>query len=469
MLGDLIAPGGAITISGAKDSTGPLFSDHADPLVTVEIGSDSTISAAGVVEPTLNAYGYSTGTVLSGGSISISGNILAEQGAVFNVSGTSGVLDELITGAAPSANLRQGPYTSTVESSSGGTITLAGGQELFSGATLLGAAGGASAQGGSLVLSSGIFATSSGAVTTPLDVNLVVVQGGQNGLTFVEPVAGTDAIGTVVTPSQPLTDTDGNHIYGYFAADPNLFVSTAAGNGGNGGQAGGFDALTLQGTVEFSGSVSITTGRSIVAGSSGVMQINPNIANSTVTLTAPYVEIGQPFQGPLTSIQQEETNIYTDINGNSVNISPTYAAGETLTINASVLTDVGNLSLQDIGQLNFNATPTAGDIRGDGTLDVQGTINLNAAQIYPPTETTFTIAAYDISGQPGSGSINITAPAGQTLPPLPLSAGATLNIFASNIVQGGVLRAPIGTINLGSASPARAWAIRFRERISTRR
>ncbi len=444
LLGDIIAPGGAITISGAKDSTALLFSDHVDPLVTVEIGANSTLSTAGVVEPTLNAYGYSTGTVLPGGSISISGNILAEEGAVLDVSGTSGLLDEPISGSVPYANLRQAPYTSLVESSSGGSISLAGGQELFSEATLLGVAGGPSAQGGSLTLSSGIFGSSS--ATTPLDTNLVVVQ---DGPIFVEPTGGRDAIGTVITPTQPLSDADGNSIYAYFAADPNLFTSVATGTG-NGGRAGGFDALKLSGTVEFSGSVSITAASSIVAGSSGILQINPSIANSSVTLTAPYVEIGQPFQGPLTLNQQEQTPVYTDSNGQTVEIPPTYASGETLTVNASVLADVGNLSLQNIGRLNFNATPTAGDIRGDGTLDVAGTIDLNAAQIYPPTETTFTIAAYDVPGQPGTGTIEITAPAGQSLPSLPLSAGATLNIYASNIVQGGVLRAPIGTINLGS-------------------
>ncbi len=86
---------------------------------------------------------------------------------------------------------------------------------------------------------------------------------------------------------------------------------------------------------------------------------------------------------------------------------------------------------------------TAGDIRGDGTLQVAGQINLNAAQIYPPTESTFTIEANDVS---------ITAPAGQTLPSLPLSAGGTLNIEANSIEQAGVLRAPFGVINLGTTA-----------------
>ena len=442
LLGDIMAPGGAITISGAKDSTTLLFSDKTDPLVTVEIGSDSTISAAGVVEPTHNAYGYSTGTVLPGGKISISGNILAETGAVLDVSGASGVLDVAPTQAGVVNELSSPALVATRIDSSGGSITLAGGQELFSEATLLGAAGGPAAQGGSLTLSSGIFGSVS-STTTPLDTNLVVVQ---NGLTFVEPALGQDAIGTVVTPTQPLSDADGNPIYAYFATDPNLFASIATGTG-NGGRAGGFAALTLSGTVEFSGSVSITTAGSIVAGSSGIIQINPSVANSTVTLTASYVEIGQPFQGPLTLIQQEETPVYTDSNGQTVDIPPTYSAGETLTINAPVLADVGNLSLQNIGRLNFNATPTAGDICGDGTLDVAGNISMTAGQIYPTTENTFTIAAYDYNGISGNGSVTINASGARQLP---LSAGGTLNVYASNITQSGVLRAPIGTINLGS-------------------
>jgi hypothetical protein len=190
--------------------------------------------------------------------------------------------------------------------------------------------------------------------------------------------------------------------------------------------------------------------------------MNPSIANSSVTLTAPYIALGQSFQGPQTLVQQQ-LPIFTDSNGQAVNVSPTYAAGEKLTVNASILIDIGNLSLQNIGEANFNSSPanngagrvpatTAGDIRGDGTLDVAGTINLNAAQIYAPTETTFTIAAYDPPGQPGSGLIQITAPVDSSLPGLPYSGGATLNVFASDIIQGGVLRAPIGMINLGSES-----------------
>ena len=124
--------------------------------------------------------------------------------------------------------------------------------------------------------------------------------------------------------------------------------------------------------------------------------------------------------------------------------SPSYGPGK-LTILASLI-DIGNLSLQSIGEANFIAA--GGDIRGDGTLDVAGHITLTAGQIYPPSAVQFTIAAYDykVDGKNHLGSVTINASGGRQLP---LSAGGTLSIYGSIIDQHGVLRAPIGTINLG--------------------
>jgi len=435
VLGNIIVPGGTITISGAKNSSGLNFSDDIDPLVTVDLGASSILSTAGVVELTANSEGYTTGAVLPGGQISVTGNIVAEEGALLNVSGTSGLLDEPIAPSTSLSALRSfSALAPAEEASSGGQITLSGGQELFTAATLLGAAGGASAEGGSLSISSSLFVSPSDAIaTTPVNVTLEVTSG----------VLGyaSSGIGNTVLVNGTMA---GN---GYFGASSNLFVNAnpVADSANNGGHAGGFDALSLSGTVLFSGSVSIIANRSITVGSSGVVLMDPTVANSTVTLTAPYVDLGQAFLGPLTQVQQQQLPIFTDSNGQTVTIAPTYAAGETLNINASSLIDVGNIALQNIGQLNLAAT--GGDIRGDGTLDVAGNISLTAGQIYPPTETTFTIAAFDYNGLSGNGSISI---AGSGTRQLPLSAGGVLNIYASNITQGGTLRAPIGTINLGS-------------------
>jgi hypothetical protein len=110
------------------------------------------------------------------------------------------------------------------------------------------------------------------------------------------------------------------------------------------------------------------------------------------------------------------------------------------------LIDIGNLSLQNIGSARFIADH--GDIRGDGTLNVAGSIFLRAAQIYPPTAVTFTIAAsdYTIGEETIPGSVTIE---GSGVRQLPLSAGGQLNVYGSIIQQSGTLRAPLGGINLG--------------------
>jgi filamentous hemagglutinin family protein len=416
--GALSAPGGSIAITGA--STFPLL-NATDPatqaLPTVYLGPKASLSTAGQALMITDARGQRTGSILPGGSITVTGNIVAEAGAVLNVSGAAGWLDLLpsYTGSIARTNgeLNNLPVATRVESN-GGSITLTGKEELFTDATLIGAAGGTSALGGTLSISSGRFVPTGAPPQTLLDVTLLVTQ---NGLTIPVPFAGTGqtAIGQPVLGLNlvPLTGQ------GYFAAD--RF------NGS------GFDSLVLGGTVQFTGAVTITAPYSLTVGSSGVIY-----SDAVVNLNAPYVALGMPFRGPLTPAQQAEP-IFT-VGGQPFYVPPTYGSG-TLNV-AAQLIDLGNLSLQNIGAANFVAEN--GDIRGDGTLEVAGAILLRAGQVYPTTGTRFTIAAYDHAGTPGSVTI---AAAGDR--PLPFSAGGQLNIYGSVINQGGVLRAPFGTITLG--------------------
>ncbi len=420
VLGSVYVPGGTISITGAPDSIALQLNTQVVP--TIDLGPSSSLSTAGTVALTYNAYGFKTGSVLPGGKITIDGNIIAEAGAILDVSGASGVLDVL-----PSqAGMVAGPFSPARVplriDSNGGSITLTGEQELFTDATLLGAAGAPSqgqasmAQGGSLSIASGLFLLNS--VQTPLDPNLVV---SQNDLTIPDPAfypAGQTPIGYVVV------DKDGNAIAprGYFATD--RFTS------------GGFGSLSLAGTVQFTTAVNLNAAQSLVVASGGVI-----LSSSTINLSAPYVALGTAFQTPL-SAGQQLTNIF-ESGGSSYYFSPTAGTG-ILNVTANLI-DVGNLSLQNIGTVNLTAIN--GDIRGNGTLDVSGTLNLTAGQIYPTTENNFTIAVYDYNGISGNGTITITSAGSR---PLPLSGGGELDIYASNITQGGVLRAPMGTINLGS-------------------
>jgi len=423
ILGSVLVPGGTISISGALDSAA-LFPDKVEALPTVDLGPQSVLSTAGtlLLTPDLTGHNYRTGSVLDGGSIIISGNIVAEAGAVLNVSGAEGILDlpPSDSGASAPRGLSSGmPRVATLVTSSGGSITLTGGEELFSDATLIGAAGGPGAIGGSLTVSSGYFPPQNPTTTAvALNVTLVVTQSGPT----IDPAsfypAGETAIGSAVPITNPVINTNGDTVMGlgYIAAQ-NI-------------NAGSFDSVTLHGTVQFSGPVSLSVNRSLIVGDGGVI-----FADAAVTLNAPYVALGTSFLPP--------QSVAVAVGAQS-QFMPVYGNGS-LTVNAGLI-DIGNLSLQGIGIANFFAD--GGDIRGDGTLDVAGDITLRAGQIYPPTEVSFTIAAYDyqLNGSTQPGTVTIEASGARQLP---LSAGGELNIYASIINQGGVLRAPLGVINIG--------------------
>ncbi len=421
VLGSVTTPGGAISVSGTNNSA-PIFSDQQDALPTVDIGPDAVLSTAGETLLLPDARGFRTGSVLPGGTITISGNIVAERGSVLNVSGTTGILDlpPVFSGQSLSLNgsFAGSPLVPTRVDSNGGTITFKGGQELFTDATLHGAAGGPSAIGGTLNLSSGRFYPPGVAtLPTPLDVTMIVTQSGPViPTTFYSP--GDTAVG------HPVLNRDGtaDEGTGHFAAD-NFNTS-------------GLDSLAVQGTVQFSGPVTLNAAHALMIANGGVI-----FGDGAINLNAPYVALGTAFQPPLQP--QQVLSAFT-VGGEPFYVSPRFGPGS-LNVSAQLI-DLGNLSLQNIGTANLVARE--GDVRGDGTFDIAGNLNITAGQVYPPTETTFTIAVYDYQsgGTTKAGTVTFAA-AGQR--PLPFSAGGVLNVYASTINQAGILRAPIGTINLG--------------------
>ena len=121
-----------------------------------------------------------------------------------------------------------------------------------------------------------------------------------------------------------------------------------------------------------------------------------------------------------------------------------------LAINANTMDLVGALAVQDAQRAAFNV---AGDLRLTGQTINGATIpagslvsyqqlDFAAGQLYPTTDTNFTLA---------SASKIVFAANGAPLQ-APLSAGGVLNIDAPEIDQSGTLRAPTGSINLGSAT-----------------
>jgi filamentous hemagglutinin len=440
MLGSVIAAGGQISITGANSF--PLTAAQklaaTQALPTVHIGSAAVLSTAGVTQLLPEDFGLRTGTIYDGGQILVSGNILAESGALLDVSGTSGVLDldpSYLGTPGLSSNAAAVGLTSTPAQrvgvatridSNGGLIDLSGAQMLLSDATLLGKSGGSTATGGSLSIFSGNYHRE-GETSTSADVNLVVTQGGNFILNPDAPmgvgISLTDASGASYGKS------------GYFAIDrfkQGEFSSLSLG----GKYLSGGSPLPFGGNIDFQGKIDINATGSLRLAAGGVIR-----ADDTVDISASYISVGQDFRSPqhpddVVLAFQKDPAFPT----NDHHFAPTFGSGR-LNLNADLI-DVGTISLQNIGEANLTAA--GGDIRGNGTFSMAGDLILTAAQVYPTSLGKLDIFAYDHDGMAGSVTIK-----GSGKVDAPHSAGGSLSIYSSNIIQSGILRAPLGIIRLG--------------------
>ena len=424
--GKASVPGGSITLAGGgkypSNDEQPAF-----PQVTLDLTPTATLSVAGTTltmrDPLLVRARY--GTVLSGGSVSLAGNILARAGAVIDASGSSATLDFLpyqlgIDRSGPALGLPRS-YASRFDSP-GGMITLNGSQLLRSDATLIARSGGSTAQGGSLSVSSGRFDDKKVAFDPRIDPGLTVKQTGPvipDG--FVS--GGGSAIGLDVDPAEGIPSGGGQ-----------IAVSSFAG--------GGFHNLNLEGNVLFRGPVSITLPGILKAGTGGILG-----ADDMTELFARAVMLGRPFLAPLDPADPRRSHAL-DAEQDDLFAPPTWGKGE-LIVRASLI-DIGNTSLQGVGKADLLAD--RGVIRGNGTFVMAGDLTLKSSIIYPVTGGDFTAVAFNhdkgaaVSSGGTKGSITVL-PGGSA--PLPLSALGSLSLQADTITQSGMLAAPFGTITLG--------------------
>ena len=472
ILGTIKAPGGTITLSQDQSDDLGLYAEFSP---TIHLASSSVLDASGEALWAYDAThsvladqterGFIKVGVSDGGSISVDGNIVAEgvkymkdangnivtdssgkprveeKGATLSVSGSSDTILQTPGNAMANANLNSGAkLAAVVKDSNGGTLTLVGEQMLYTRATLEGMAGGVTAQGGDLVIASNRY--------------------NRNGNVLLQNIATVDDPMLILSSSNP--DFSFNGLGKAVGLNSTFVVDTEKQLGQivfgvNNLTSGGFDGLTFSvngldssrtasGAIQVQGTVALSANRQITIANGGVLSF---AANSSLMLTAPYVKLGQDFLLPAATA--------------TLNTMPTSGSGE-LMVHASTLIDVGTLMVKGAGTVALDATydgtslGSNGSIRGDGTLEVAGGITLTAGQIYPPTDLTFNIIAYDYTTTDGakSGSVTIRA---STLehtrnlyPTLPLSAVGRLNIYATTIDQGGVLRAPFGNITLGAAT-----------------
>ena len=420
ILGSVTAPGGEISVQG--EDAFPSDVALSNPLTTVYIGPRARLSVSGTDLTYLDAEGLRAGTVFAGGKIAVAGNIIAEKGSLFKAAGSSGTLSlpesYLNPASSPGLGFSGAAYVDVPYATDGGTIELSGGEFLYTDGTFSAPAGGSSAIGGTLKVSSGRF-HAPGTSFTSTDANLIVTQSG----TTIPASSAQRGVG------RPVLLSGGGNAPGY----GNLAVSSFS--------QGGFSSLELGGNVSFSGDVTISLPGSIQLARGGTVY-----GNGQVSLSATYVSLGQAFETPTLASDQLIPYTKTDTSGLTTAYSPapTWGTGR-LAINASLI-DVGNISFQGIGNTTLNAS--RGDVRGNGTLSMAGDLTIRAGQVYPTTAGHFDIFAHNYTNGMGAQQGSITVQHGSDRY-LPWSVGGTLSLYASTIHQSGVLRAPLGTINLG--------------------
>ncbi|WP_287854667.1 filamentous hemagglutinin N-terminal domain-containing protein, partial [Burkholderia sp.] len=466
VLGSVVAPGGSIVLSADTGTTAQpgqfnVFTPSSSR--SVWLGSDATLDVSGAVlaNPLATPVKIggttvvpNTGKVLSGGAVTLSsdaGYVVTQAGSKIDVSGTSANFDRL------QAN---GTYASQPVWSDAGSITLAPAYGLFADGTLSGHGGASQARGGTLTILPRANNSAPGATA-------LVVQ--QSGMLLPVGLAPGKDFSTPIDPATGLPTGQPTGVI-QFSADrlnDSGIANLVLGDGTPSSFA--VPPIAFAGNVNLTlpESVTLNTGRIAAigmdqlstllstpakpAGGSSALadllaQPPAHSLGTTVTIGAPYVALVGPMA-------PSATPVFTPVATRS---------DATLNVNASFVDLRNQFQLNNFGQANFtssgdirlSSSNPSGTVLSPGTLYTPGNVTFNAASLYPATGSTFIVDAVGpvdpVTGKrmPTTVTFGTTGASGT-----PLSAGGTLLVDATNIVQGGTVRAPSGTLVFGVGDP----------------
>ncbi len=396
----MLAPGSVTDLSGAV-ILNPRAVNGGIPIVSGKIVGGGTLATTGTVSNTgSNGLFGLIGVTMDNGWI-LPETLVAQPGSKIDISGTSGSFDQV--SASGGSLLNAAKVSATPVWSDAGNLIAANGGTLTG--ALINAHGGApQANGGTLG--------------------------------FFDPV---------FTQNDPTTPT------------ANTVSAAMIANSG-------FDSIVAMGTITSSGDVTIKLRNQFVltgvpydtsAQNSQVagMTISPNTQVTPVIQSGGKMEIDAAYVSFVTAID----TLSSSGGGQAGNGSVVFKANA-IDFTGTLIVDksVANATFEAAGdmrfigvqpwQLTYNVASTQTATTLDGALAANGNLNLIAAQIYPTTGTTFAISSAAANGTISIGRSSTSDPA------TPYSAGGNLGIYAANIVQGGVVRVPFGTLTLGGNS-----------------
>ena len=376
----------------------------------IRIGSTGSLLARGADQRITDELGVIHGKVLPGGKISLTadrGFVAAALGSVIDVSGTAAELDLPARGGAGTR-----AYRREVVPSSGGSVQLTAAEGFLLQGIVKGHPGaGAGAAGGDLTLELNNLnrnvpgQLNSGQIAFPTNPLLVSIS------------QWPDVTVPLLNQTEPLPKA----LYGKGFVSANQIA------------AGGFSAVTFRtpNKIEINGDVALKTDRSI-------------------EFDAPVIAARQGADGSLGNLDLKSSHV---VMGSSLIRPGQYAPTDGdawFFLESSSLDLRGEGVLQGFGYTKLN---TSGDLRSIGvnTNDDQrdfkgeflttGNLDIVARQIYPTTLSDFRIGILNnpeaILSIQGTGA----------KPTKVLSAAGKLTLESPNIVQAGVITAPLGQIS----------------------
>ncbi|MCB5186042.1 filamentous hemagglutinin family protein [Methylobacillus gramineus] len=396
MMGSLLAPAGNISLKLSGDVDQVPY----DNQQSIWIGDQSVISVKGsYVRPVATAPTLASAKVLDGGNITVDahkGFVVAEEGSLMDVSGTSGAVD-VNTGRGLQRQLLDG---------GAGTVSITARDGMILDGNFLAGANGAG-EAGTLK---------------------IALTGDLKGTTQTPGHPSGERVLTVTTDKQLLAT--GLQARDNLAAfEGKAQMSTEQIN------AGQFDHVSLESTTQ--GREPNATERDRIVLQSGVTLSAPE----TLALTSSAFEVSG---SGVAQINASHVTLATPEVNNTVQTGDAI-----LKVNADWIDLNGTINLSGIKQAELNSRL---DIRGRGltfdnagSLKTNGNLLMTARQIYPVSNSSFNIEAL------GSNSNITVRSSGEAYKPV-FSAGGKLGLKAHSIRQEGVLLAPLGQIALDAAS-----------------
>ncbi len=463
--GVITAPAGNILITSVQDVPGDnrYNNGYGEFGLTrsIWIGSGARLDVSARDAVGRDERGIAYAAVPNGGTVRIGGTgavdsdgypivsdafVIIRPGALIDASGAFALVD-VASGRG---------FTPTAAASDGGSISLYSAFGIAIDGTLRAAAGGQGTAGGTLNLVTAGRGYSLGApsAAAPYAIgDLAEAFRTLRNITVVQHAPGS-GLSADLAPGE---------------ADPALqFGRTVI--GADQVENGGFGSLSLytRDLLVFDGNVDLALSRSIRL-SSGAIAAAPDKPDSMIRLAAPYVRLDSVYDAAKSQVE-----IGYSPGLNDLEVRRQLAEGGSFTIAADLIDVYGYLRFgtsgtqgsgnSDSGSVGrpFDADgfhqvalQSRGDIRfGNGGLDVDN-LTLTADQIYPLSgaSAVIRVGQYQNTNVYASDALLAIRRNDDTPPPLPASVFGNLVFVAANIDQGGVVRAPLGSIwfnnNLG--------------------